>query len=540
MSIEVRGPGIDRNVLSYERAEVIEMRVQHPVIHTSRHWQVSALALACAFSASACSAEYPIGNLEDRAQLVEVEASGAAAVVVRDNTPGLLELADVTFQLGDWLSRFTPVVPVGDLDGDGFGDTMVVNDDLFAQLTTVHLLYGGPRPSGGGLLAFDEQGPRLVLDEASSLGGSSLAISAAGDVDGDGFGDVLLRTVECEPTQSGEGAYLLYGGAERLEGSPALGSAAVQFVPPELGSRQPGLGCGGSNSPTLGDLDGDGFADFMLQVSPRGLLESASDTYLFYGRAERFASGTAFTSADALLQTTSFAGVTPVNDVDGDGRADLLMGHTNPIFPGEHTFFLPGSGQRLAGVVDIEARAIPLAALLSPGSVEQGGGSDIDGDGLSDVLLKDDSGVDYLFYGALGLFADGLDFALGVPFSAGSNPIWAGDRDGDGKTDLLNPSYVEGRLLDVAVLSGRAERFSGTIRFPGLDIVPARELFEGDPERVLELAFPAGDLDGDGASDVFSVSTRHVFDDMPGFQTRDGQLHVHYGRPAPVLAPRLR
>lgn len=127
-------------------------------------------------------------------------------------------------------------------------------------------------------------------------------------------------------------------------------------------------------------------------------------------------------------------------------------------------FFLPGSGERLAGAVDIAASAIPLAALISPGTVEQGSRSDIAGDGLSGVLLKDDSGVDYLFYEAPGLFAGGVDFALGVPFDAGANPIWAGDRDGDGKTDLLSPNYVDGRLLDVAVLSGQPERFAGTIR----------------------------------------------------------------------------
>lgn len=528
---------IERVVYPYERAEVIDMRVQHPVIHTSTRWRVSALALACAFTAPACSAEYPIGNVEERGQLVDGEATSATEVVARSSTPGLLGAADSTFELGPSFDWYGPAVPVGDLDGDGSDDTMLVESDFAGRVTTLHLLYGGARPSGDDLLTFEPQRPRLLME--GRIGGSSPRISVAGDVDGDGFVDVLVRTDECEPTQPGEGAYLLYGGPERLRGSLALSSAAVHFVPPQLGALQPDqTGCGSSASPALGDLDGDGFADLMLQMTP-GLSsqkEAVAGTYLFYGRAERFAPGTPFTSADAWLRTPSFAGVKPAKDINGDSRPDLLMGNTNPILPGNHTFFLPGDGERLTGTIDVEKRAVLLSAHFGLGSVEPVGTLDVNADGLSDVLLEDLERNVHLFYGAPGLFADGIDFSHGVPFSAGFQPMPAGDLDGDGDTELLHLAYDEDvALLGAAVLAGQAEPFAGPISFA----TPPHTVFE-EPDRVLYTVYPAGDLDGDGAGDVFSVSNRRVFDDMPGFQLVDTQLHIHYGRLALPPAPRLR
>lgn len=532
---------IEWAVCPYERAEVIDMKDQYPVVHSHPRWQVSALALVGGFSASACSADYPIGNVEERGLVVDGDVTSATAVVARDDTPGLLPVADVSFQLGDSFDWYMPAVPVGDLDGDGFGDTMLVENALEGHVTTIHLLYGGPRPSGGDLLATGELLPRLVL-EGPVIRGTTLQISVAGDVDGDGFVDVLLRTDECEPTQPGEGAYLLYGGPERLVGSTALGSAAVHFAPPPVAALRPDqIGCGSSVSPRLGDLDGDGFADFMLQIMDSLAVQDAAvaGTYLFYGRAERFTPGTPFTSADARLVAPHFAAPAPAKDIDDDGRADLLMGHTDQISLGVHTFLLRGTGERLAGVIDVETRAVPLAALFLSGSVETLGSLDIDADGVSDVLVKGDDGIVYLFYGAPGLVASGVDFSLGVPFSPGVFPIPAGDLDGDGDTDLLSPRHTDRVILDVAVLGGQPQRFTAPISFPDFDTVPARQVFQ-EPDRFLEHVYPAGDLNGDGASDVFSVSSRHVFDDMPGYQRQDSQLHVHYGRPTPLPAPRLR
>jgi hypothetical protein len=141
----------------------------------------------------------------------------------------------------------------------------------------------------------------------------------------------------------------------------------------------------------------------------------------------------------------------------------------------------------------------------------------------------------YLFYGGPGLFADGIDFTQGVPFSSGYQPIPAGDLDGDGDSELLHLAYSERSLLGAAVLEGQPAPFSGPIGFA----TPPRTVFD-EPERVLDEIYPAGDLDGDGASEVFSLSSRHVFDDSPGYQSLDPQLHIHYGRLAPPPGLRLR
>jgi hypothetical protein len=102
----------------------------------------------------------------------------------------------------------------------------------------------------------------------------------------------------------------------------------------------------------------------------------------------------------------------------------------------------------------------------------------------------------------------------------------------------LGLSWQDARLRDIAILDGQPQRLSGRVSFPALP-EPARVLFENDPERVLEQAYPAGDLDGDGAADVFSVSSHHLMDGS-GYVTEGTQLHVHYGQLAAPVSPPLR
>ncbi|HVZ31205.1 MAG TPA: VCBS repeat-containing protein [Polyangiaceae bacterium] len=102
---------------------------------------------------------------------------------------------------------------------------------------------------------------------------------------------------------------------------------------------------------------------------------------------------------------------------------------------------MPGSTQRLSGTLPLASVATELSGAFPlpvpmPGTL---GDFDLEGDGLSDVVLADSSGRGYLFYGAPGLFHDGVDLTaadalLGNTFNFISS---VGDLDGDGDTELL-------------------------------------------------------------------------------------------------------
>ena len=107
-----------------------------------------------------------------------------------------LASADSTFigaAAGDLLGEL--VTPAGDVDGDGYGDILLGapgNDDWGEDSGRTYLLFGSTLRAGTSSydMASWEFDYAFVGDDELDYAGS--AASAAGDVNGDGFGDLLL------------------------------------------------------------------------------------------------------------------------------------------------------------------------------------------------------------------------------------------------------------------------------------------------------------------------------------------------------------
>jgi hypothetical protein len=166
---------------------------------------------------------------------------------------------------------------------------------------------------------------------------------------------------------------------------------------------------------------------------------------------------------------------------------------------------------------------------------------DLDGDGLNELLLRTEELGLHLFYGAPDLFEAGFDFDRAdavLRVSAASPYVFPiGDRDADGTDELLDsfsaPNPLSPFATDVAIANGSQQRLSGSFSFPESEVVAQTPggRFPSSPERVLDVAIPAGDLDGDGAADLFTLSKTYKFVDDGGLETGSPQLHIHYGTP---------
>jgi hypothetical protein len=525
-----------------------------------------ACALACGSFAAACSGSYPLGETYDTPALDVGDPSGS--LMPGDpfdaRVPAALAPPDVTIN-GEVGTLEESLASVGDLDGDGRDEMAVSLTDWTAALSFVHLRYGGPRPSGAdAAFAFERSGAYLTLD----TGGGALAPVGVGDVNADGYEDLLIDTQQCDTTEPTEGAYLVYGGPERLEGTLSLTSLAAHFVPPAREGHPPpgyGFSCsGGRHAVRAGDLDGDGFDDLVLSRKPgsdtqngTSIFGTGEGLFVFYGRAERFSGQVPLTAADASFHIAEDVGTFALGDIDGDSRADLLVSPDGYRAPPPGSYLIGGRAERYSGQLDLAANTTLLAGAYATTAGWFQNPGDLDGDGVDDVLLFDADFGRHLFYGRPGLFADGLDFAAGdavIADTAGyAFPI--GDRDGDGDDELLNQFVEEGapRLgvlsANIAFASGSRERLSGNIAFP-LDEVRAQSpggLFPGQGQsnfiRALSTAIPAGDLDGDGAADLFTTSyVYEIVDESPdsiGYNRLAPQVHIHYGSPA-LRAPVLR
>ncbi|HWO13044.1 MAG TPA: hypothetical protein VNN80_26270, partial [Polyangiaceae bacterium] len=514
------------------------------------------LAPLLALAAAACSSEYPVGNLDTQSLPVglvpDEPASGATGTADFQLEP-LLSPPDVTMSGRPGIT-LTPA-GLGDIDGDGYGDFAVTGFDESLLINYVHIRYGGPaaiEPEDQFALA--ESGARLAFEENSP---GIESVGGAGDVNGDGFADVLVTATICEALLPGGGAYLLYGGPERLEGAMRIGDVATHLRLPSEGVPQ--TGCSTPTGAPLGlsDIDGDGLDDFMLVSYTVPEIAEPADPdaptrsvgYLFYGREERLASGTTWLDADATIAVDRFFAPLPLGDVTADGRADFALGAELGSY-----FWVPGAEQRLSGEVDANATFATLGCpeggcVIPP--VDRAG--DVDGDGVGDLIAYEAHNRAHLFYGGPGLLEGGvLDYQaaaasfideLALPRERLFTP--AGDRDGDGDADLLSLFYSDAQVLhtDIAFVSGTHARLAGAQTLPIQDAIASRPgglpfpfviehqdaTFEQD--RVVFTASNAGDINGDGADDLLTTSMALLSSDETGTSFALPQVHIHYGTP---------
>jgi len=207
-----------------------------------------------------------------------------------------------------------------DVDGDGFDDAVVgaPDDDGAATNAGALFLVLGPLSSD---LSLSDADLHLDGPNSSAWLGEAGSLAAAGDLDDDGYDDLLagMRGADAlDGTTSDNGRVLVLLGADTpawtLEGDAVLEGDGEQDA--------------GGRVAAAGDVDGDGALD-VLVGSPHNddLATNAGRAWLVYGDTW---SGTLPLSDAGLVLTSSTAGdelgSVGAGDVNGDGYSDLLLG----------------------------------------------------------------------------------------------------------------------------------------------------------------------------------------------------------------------
>lgn len=215
-----------------------------------------------------------------------------------------------SFETNQANARLSCVRAAGDVNGDGFGD-VIASAPLFDRLQvdagSAWLFLG----SNTGLAiapTWSSSGP----DQTSAHFGAQIA--AAGDVDGDGYDDVLVSAPGYSNPEVGEGTVFFYRGAP----SGLSPIAAWTFEGNLAGASVSSVG-------TAGDLNHDGYADVLIGVvDPAG----AGRVHIFYGRASGLTATPNWTLDGSLLGVQPGeqfgSAVTSAGDVDADGFDDFL------------------------------------------------------------------------------------------------------------------------------------------------------------------------------------------------------------------------
>jgi len=493
-------------------------------------------ALLITLSTAACAAVGPIApdGVSDFARAVtfagdvdddgfgdvliggSLEAGGAGLVALyRGSALGLAATPS-------WIGAATTFASAGDVDGDGYGD-IIIGDP-----TTVHdgAVVGSASVYFGGLNGIDDQRPPWVVYGESANERLGAAVGAAGDVDADGYADVLIGS----PGHDGD-----RGRVRLFRGAPDRPIAGVAWL---VVGDQPGAQLGSAVG-TAWDVNADGFSDVLIGAAGGDGLEAM--TYLYLGAAPRpdtapawslaarsargigDCDGDGFADVAALIDARDpaearvsfhFGGrgavlaarvptfgdaaetIGPVGDANGDGYADVLVG--GALIFGTPTG--PGTPRRL------------VTDATSIGAVGIG---DVDGDGFADVLVT--GAATDVVRGAWSGLSDRPEWVFDDFDSAAA----AGDIDGDGCDDLVlgDPDFVNADALVV----GRVQVLRGSSRGP--EPTPLTTLYGLSHLGAFGTrAEGVGDVDGDGIGDVLVTTPRVV----SGSQSQ-GRADVFWG-----------
>jgi len=294
------------------------------------------------------------------------------------------------------------VAGAGDLNGDGLADFVLAapNADPLGRgaAGSVYVVFGrtGGWPGDVDLATPGDWGFRVDGAQAGSRLGSAVAM--AGDVNGDGFGDLLLGApTEADAAANPTGAvYLLFGSAGlAASGHLDLATAASgRWVALRGGAEgEAGLSLFDSAGAALagggGDVNGDGFADFAVGAPAAG--GGRGSAFVVFGRggpwsdlALRDMTADQGERVDGAGATGGFGSALAVNgDGNADGRSDLLVGAPFQTEGGNR----PGEAWLLfaegAPNAPVTLRGTTLADSLGGG----GGNDNVAGFGGPDILV---------------------------------------------------------------------------------------------------------------------------------------------------------
>jgi hypothetical protein len=342
----------------------------------------------------------------------------------------------------------------GDVNGDGYDDVIVGAEFYRGAIGRAYIYFGGS--------SMDNEADVILTGTGFGNNHFGYSVSEAGDVNNDGYDDVVIGEYNSSK------AHIFFGGSS-MDNIPDITMSELAW----------GDWFGQSVS-NAGDVNGDGYDDVIV---------SALGYNLAQGRVFIYLGGSSMDNiADIIMDgvtTNNWLGssVSGAGDVNNDGYGDIIIGAA-----GANQAYIYYGASNMDNIADVTMIGVDGFFGYSVS-----GAGDVNNDGYDDAIVgADNTGRASIYFGNSNMdnTPDVTITGAGTNNSRGASVSDAGDVNNDGYGDVIV----------YALSNGQAYIYYGGSNMD--NIADVTMTGERDPNHYCEAVSTAGDVNGDGYDDV--------------------------------------